>query len=388
MSGRRLMRAAVLRAAGEPLRVEDVVLAPPASGEVLVRVAAAGVCRSDLHLAEGHLGDGRWPIVPGHEGAGVVEAVGEEVDLPRPGDPIAFCFVPSCGSCRLCRAGRRALCSVAAAASWAGTMPDGTSRLSFPDGGRIQHFNFISCFADRAVVPAVSAVPIPPGLPWLQAALLGCGAVTGFGAVRNAAGVEPGDSVCVVGCGGVGLQVVAAARMAGADPIVAVDPDASKLDRARQRGATSVVREEGPAAVAAVLSLVVEGVDHSFEVVGRADTIRTAFDVLRPGATAIVVGIAPRGVDVLLPALEFLSEKGIRGSYYGSGDPATDLAELADMASSGVLDLDGLVSHVTDLEGIEDAFERLRHGEGARTVVVLDPTTATAADRSPGSGSS
>jgi S-(hydroxymethyl)glutathione dehydrogenase/alcohol dehydrogenase len=388
MTERRLVRAAVLRAAGEPLRVEDVVLAPPAAGEVLVRVSAAGVCRSDLHLAEGHLGDGRWPIVLGHEGAGVVEEVGEGVERPTTGDPVAFCFVPSCGSCRQCRDGRRALCTVAATASWAGTMPDGTSRLSFPDGGRIQHFNFISCFAERAVVPAASAVPIPPDLPPRQAALLGCGAVTGFGAVRNAARVGAGESVCVVGCGGVGLQVVAAAKMAGADPIVAVDPDASKLERARERGATCVVRAEGPVAVTAVLSMVGEGVDHSFEVVGRADTIRTAFDVLRPGATAIVVGIAPRGVDVSLPAQEFLSEKGIRGSYYGSGDPARDLAELVGMASSGLLDLDGVVSHVTDLEGIEDAFERLRRGEGARTIVMMDPTVAEVADRSSGPGTS
>jgi S-(hydroxymethyl)glutathione dehydrogenase/alcohol dehydrogenase len=268
-------------------------------------------------------------------------------------------------------------------------MLDGTSRLSFPDGERIQHFNFISCFAERAVVPAASAVPIPPDLLPRQAALLGCGAVTGFGAVRNAARVEAGESVCVVGCGGVGLQVVAAAKMAGADPIVAVDTDASKLERARERGATCVVRAEGPPAVSAVLSMVGEGVDHSFEVVGRADTIRTAFDVLRPGATAIVVGIAPRGVDVSLPAQEFLSEKGIRGSYYGSGDPARDLAELVHMASSGVLDLDGVVSHVTDLEGIEDAFERLRRGEGARTIVMMDPTgSEAAADRSSGPGTS
>jgi Zn-dependent alcohol dehydrogenase len=388
MTARRLMRAAVLRAAGEPLRVEDVVLAPPAGGEVLVRVSAAGVCRSDLHLADGHLGADRWPIVLGHEGAGVVEAVGEGVERPTPGDPVAFCFVPSCGSCRQCRAGHRALCVVAAAASWAGTMLDGTSRLSFPDGGSIQHFNFISCFAERAVVPAASAVPISPDLPLRQAALLGCGAVTGFGAVRNAARVAPGESVCVVGCGGVGLQVVSAARMAGADPIVAVDPDASKLERARERGATSLVQLQGTEAVAAVRSLVGEGVDHSFEVVGRADTIRTAFDVLRPGATAIVVGIAPRGVDVSLPAQEFLSEKGIRGSYYGSGDPARDLAGLVDLASSGVLDLDGVVSHVTDLDGIEEAFERLRRGEGARTIVTIDPPVAAAPERSPGRGTS
>jgi len=377
MSNVRAIRAAVLRTTGEPLRVEDVLLEPPGPEEVLVRVAAAGVCHSDLHLAQGHLGDGRWPIVLGHEGAGVVESVGDRVGHVRPGDPVAFCFVPSCGSCGSCLAGRRAMCVPAQAAAWAGTMLDGTSRLSFPDGRPIQHFNFISCFAERAVIPAGSAVPIPAGLPWLEAALLGCSVVAGFGAVRNAANVALGESVCVVGCGGVGLQVVAAARLAEANPIIAVDLDGAKLERARARGATHFVQEVGPRAVAAVRSVVEDGVDHAFEVVGLAETIRTAFEVLRPGATAIVVGLAPRGVEVSLPARDLIQEKGIRGSYYGSGDPAGDLAELADIAAGGTLDLEGVVSHQTDLDGIEQAFERLRRGEGARTVVLMDPAAAT-----------
>jgi S-(hydroxymethyl)glutathione dehydrogenase/alcohol dehydrogenase len=388
MTGERAIRASVFRAPGEPQRVEEVLLAPPGPSEVLVRVAAAGVCRSDLHLAEGHLGEGRWPIVLGHEGAGVVESVGAGVDHVAPGDRVALCFVPACGVCGRCTAGRRALCTTAAEAAWAGTMLDGTTRLSFPNGDRIQHFNFVSCFAEWAVVPAASAVVIPAELPLWQAALLGCGAVTGFGAVRNAARVAPGDSVCVVGCGGVGLQVVAAARLAGADPIIAVDPDEAKLERARARGAGHVVRATGPEAVEAIRALVDGGVDHSFEVVGRADTIRTAFDVLRPGATAVVVGIVPRGVEASLPAQEFLQEKGIRGSYYGSGDPARDLSELAVLAADGVLDLDGVVSHVTDLEGIEEAFGRLRRGEGARTVAIIDPLAAGIVDRSRISGRS
>ncbi len=388
MTDERVMRAAVLHAAGELLRVEDVLLGPPRPGEVLVRVAAAGVCHTDLHLAEGHLGDGRWPIVLGHEGAGVVESAGEEVDHVVPGDLVAFCFVPSCGSCPQCLGGRRALCTAAAEASRAGTLLDGTTRLSFPDGSPIQHFNFVSCFAERCVVPAGSAVPIPAALPLRDAALLGCGAVTGFGAVRNAAGVVRGESVCVVGCGGVGLQVVAAARLAGADPLIAVDLDETKLERARGRGAGHVVRAEGPEAVEVVRGLVEGGVDHAFEVVGRADTIRTAFDVLRPGGSAVVVGIVPRGVEVSLPAQDFIQEKKIRGSYYGSGDPARDLAELASFAVDGVLDLDGVVSHVTDLDGIGVAFDRLRRGEGARTIVIVDPTVAGTVERSPVNGPS
>ncbi|HEX7247322.1 MAG TPA: alcohol dehydrogenase catalytic domain-containing protein [Actinomycetota bacterium] len=373
MTGERLMRAAVLRSANQPLTVEEVVLAPPGPGEVLVRVAAAGVCRSDVHLADGSLGDGRWPIVLGHEGAGVVEAVGPDVGSVAPGDPVAFCFVPSCGGCRQCVTGRRGLCEVAASASWAGTLLDGTSRLSFSGGEVIQHFNFVSCFAELAVMPVASAVPIPPGLPLAQAALLGCGVVTGFGAVRNAARVAPGDSVCVVGCGGVGLHVIAAARLAGADPLIAVDAREDKLRRATARGATHVFEAHGSQTTSQIRALTDGGADHAFEVVGRADTIRMAFDVLRAGATAVVVGIAPRGVEVPIPAQELLSEKGLRGSYYGSGDPAGDLAALARLVAAGEvdLDLDGVVSHVTDLDGVEEAFGRLRRGEGARTIVEM-----------------
>jgi Zn-dependent alcohol dehydrogenase len=389
------VRAAVLHAYHEPLEVCELELDPPAAGEVLVRVAAAGVCGSDLHVADGHLGEGRHPIVLGHEGAGVVERVGEGVTHIAVGDPVAFCFVPACGTCAACAAGRRNLCEPAAAAAWAGTLLDGTSRLRFPDGRPVQHFNFVSCFAERCVVPAASAVPIPPGLPLWEASLLGCGVVTAVGAVRNAARVGPGETVCVIGCGGVGLQLVAAARMAGAGRIVAVERDAGKRELALARGATHAV---GGAAdgdpVAAVLALAPGGVDHAFEAVGSPRTIRMAWDVLRPGATATIVGIAPAGVEVALPALELLSEKGIRGSYYGSGDAAELLAAMAEMTASGRFAVADVVTHVTDLEGIEAAFGRLRAGEGARTLALVDPALAgwtgerQAASRSSGRSSS
>jgi Zn-dependent alcohol dehydrogenase len=371
------IRAAVLHACREPLEVCELELDAPAAGEVLVRVAAAGVCHSDLHLADGHLGDGRHPIVLGHEGAGVVESVGDGVTHVAAGDPVAFCFVPSCGACAACVAGRRNLCERAAAAAWAGTLLDGSSRLRFPDGRPVQHFNFVSCFADRCVVPAASAVPIPAALPLWQASLLGCGVVTAVGAVRNAARVAAGESVCVIGCGGVGLQLVAAARIAGAGRIVAVERDARKRELALARGATHAVGAPGDGdPAAAVLALAPGGVDHAFEAVGSPRTIRMAWDVLRPGATAIVVGIAPAGVEVALPALELLSEKGIRGSYYGSGDAAALLTAMAEMTVSGGFDVADVVTHVTDLEGIEAAFERLRAGEGARTLALVDAALA------------
>jgi S-(hydroxymethyl)glutathione dehydrogenase / alcohol dehydrogenase len=376
------IRAAVLDRTGAPLQVERLLLAPPKRDEVLVRVAAAGVCHSDLHLAEGHLGDGRWPIVLGHEGAGVVEAVGEGVTHVAPGDRVAFCFVPRCGACRMCLAARPHLCERAAEHSLAGTLMDGTSRLSRPDGTVIKHFLHVACFADRCVVPAAAAVPLGADLPLWQAALVGCGVVTGIGAVRNAAHVAPGETVCVIGCGGVGLQVVTGCRLAGAGRVVAVDPDPAKLALARLRGATDTV-EAGPEVRADLAGVLPGGFDHAIEAVGRSDTIRLAWDVLRPGGQATVVGIAPAGVKVALPALSLLSEKVLRGCYYGSADVAAELPGLVRLAASGEIDLAGVVSHVTDIDGIEEALGRLRRGEGARTVAIMD---AELAGRAPGPG--
>jgi len=369
------IRAAVLHEPGR-LAIEDVDLDPPRAGEVLVRVVAAGVCRSDLHFVDGVLGDRRWPMVLGHEGAGVVEAVGDGVEHVVSGDRVVFCFVPSCGACAQCRAGRSNLCAPAAERSFAGVLMDGTSRLRLTDGTVLQHGLMTACFAERTVVMAAGAVPISDTLPLWQAALLGCGVVTGIGAVRNAARVRIGESVCVVGCGGVGLHVVAGARLAGAGRIVAVDRDPLKLELALRRGATDAV--DASAGARAVRKLTGGGVDHAFEVVGRPETIRFAWDVLRPGATAIVVGVAPRGVEVSLPALEFLSEKTIRGCYYGSADVAAELPAIARLVAGGRLELAEVVSHFAELDGIGEAFDRLRAGEGARTIVVLDPELAGA----------
>jgi alcohol dehydrogenase len=375
------VRAAVLHEQGAPLSVETVTLDPPAAGEVLVRVAAAGVCHSDVRLADGDLGDGRWPTILGHEGAGIVETVGAGVDGLRPGDHVALCFVPACRRCGACTDGRPNLCETAAGHAWAGTMLDGTTRLALVDGRPLRHFNFVSCFAERCVVPAASAIPVPPELPLWQTALLGCAVVTGFGAVRNAARVAIGESVCVIGCGGIGQQIVAAARMAGAGRIVAVDRDPAKLVLAAARGATDLVdaREVDP--LAAVRELVPGGVDHALEAVGSPATIRLAWDVLRPGATAIVVGIGPRGAEARVPALQLLSEKGLRGSYYGSGDPAREIGRLARLMGDGRIEVADAVSHLTDLAGIDEAFGRLRAGSGARTVAVIDATLAGAPDR-------
>jgi S-(hydroxymethyl)glutathione dehydrogenase/alcohol dehydrogenase len=370
------IRAAVLHEPRTPLVVEEVELAPPGDEEVLVRVAAAGVCHSDVRLADGELGDGRWPMVLGHEGAGVVEAVGASVTHVAPGDHVGFCIVPACRACDECRHGRFHLCIPAGENGPRGTLMDGTSRLSFPDGSPLQHGLMTACFAERTVVAAAGAVPLPHTLPLWQASLLGCSVVTAFGAVRNAAAVQPGESAAVIGCGGVGLQVVAALRLAGADPIVAVDLDPAKLELAATRGATHAVESGSTTTAARVAKLTGGGAEHAFEVAGRPETIRLAWDCVRPGGTAVVVGLVPHGVDVAFPAIEFLDDKTIRGTYYGSGDAANDLPPLAELALAGELDLGGVVTSVEPLEAVNDALDRLRRGEGARTVLVIDPDLA------------
>jgi len=375
-TGATTIRAAVLREPGD-LRVEEVELDPPGADEVQVRVAAAGVCHSDVHLADGVLGDSRWPMVLGHEGAGVVEEVGDRVTHVAPGDEVVLCWVPACRECPACRAGRPTLCTVAAKNSFTGTLLDGTSRLHLPDGTVLQHALMTACFAEQVVVPAAGAVPLPGGLPLWQAALLGCGVMTGFGAVRNVARVGAGESVVVIGVGGVGLQVLAAAKLAGAAPLVAVDRDAAKLALALERGADAALdtsTDEHP--VRSLRSLTNGGADHAFEVVGLPETMLLAWKALRPGATAVVIGIAAQGAELSLPALELSTDKGLRGSFYGSGDPAADLPDLARLAADGAIDLAGVVTHRDTLDGVGDALDRLRRGEGVRTVLVLDAALA------------
>jgi len=369
------IRAAVLREPGRVV-IEEVELDGPKKGEILVKVAAAGVYHSDLHLVDGHLGEGRWPMVLGHEGAGVVEVVGAGVTHVAVGDHVGFSFVPSCRECPACLAGRFNMCAPAGENGSRGTLMDGTSRLSLPDGTVLQHGLMTACFAEYTVVDGHGAVKLPSGLPLWQGALLGCGVMTGFGAVRNVGHVSTGESVAVIGCGGVGLQVVAAAALAGAWPLIAIDRDPAKLEIARRRGATHVVDVSTTDPREAVRELNASGVDHAFEVVGTPGTMRLAWDLLRPAATAVVVGLAPTGVEVTFPAIDFLTDKGIRGSYYGSGDPAADLPALAELAVTGELDLSDVVTDISDLDGVDDALGRLRRGEGARTILVLDEELA------------
>jgi S-(hydroxymethyl)glutathione dehydrogenase / alcohol dehydrogenase len=363
--------AAVLWEPGRPVEVLEVDLAPPKEGEVLVRIAACGVCHSDLHVVDGHLPE-PLPLVLGHEAAGVVEAVGPGVGSLEPGDHVVLALVPSCGECEECRRGRPNFCSLGARMASEGTLADGTSRLSL-NGTTLHHFNSISSFAGHAVVPESAAVRIRQDVALDGAALVGCSVLTGYGAVANTAGVEEGATVAVWGCGGVGANVVQGARLRGAAQIVAVDTRPEKLELARALGATDTVEAgEGVDAVAAVKDLTGGGPDYAFEAIGSERAIQEAWTAARAGGIVVIVGIMPRGASLTIDPWQFMSEKTLKGTFLGSARIQEDVPRLVDLYHSGELELDRLVSRKLRLDELPDAFDRLRAGEVVRQVVVFD----------------
>ena len=362
-----LVKAAVLWEPGTPVDVREVELDGPRAGEALVRIAACGVCHTDLHVVDGSLPE-PLPIVLGHEASGVVVETGPGVEQLREGDHVVLALVPSCGVCSTCRAGRPNFCELAARMSSTGTLADGTSRLA-ANGSPLHHFNAVSSFAEYAVVPESAAVPVRRDVSLESAALVSCAVITGVGAVVNTARVEEGASVAVWGCGGVGLNVVQGARIAGARTIVAVDPSAEKLDLARRLGATHVLPPAG--AVEAVRELTGGGADYAFEAIGTEATIQSAWAAVRPGGAAVVVGLMPKGSTLALDSWGLIDEKRLLGCFLGSARVDTDIPRLVDLYADGRLALDELVSRRLAVEELPDAFERLRAGEGVRQLVVF-----------------
>ncbi|MBX5465341.1 MAG: Zn-dependent alcohol dehydrogenase [Clostridia bacterium] len=367
------VRAAVLEEAGRRLQVEELELEPPGPGEVMVRLAAAGVCHSDLHVIEGDL-PVPLPAVLGHEGAGVVEAVGEGVTRVRPGDHVVLSWIPGCGRCYYCRIGRPELCDEAARLQVAGTLPGGALRLRRPGGAPVHHFLEVSCFAEATVVPERGVIPVRPDVPLDRAALVGCAVTTGWGAVVHTAGVRPGSSVAVVGTGGVGLNVVQAAALSGAWPVIAVDRVPAKLELARQFGATHTVDASRTSdVIGAVVDLTEgRGADYAFEVVGRPETIASAYGMARKGGTVVVVGVAAPHLEVGINAFSLPSQsKVLTGSWYGRSVPEVDIPHILDLYMAGRLKLDELISRRYRLEEANEAFDALRAGEVARGVLLL-----------------
>jgi NDMA-dependent alcohol dehydrogenase len=363
------MKAAVLYDYNTPLVIEEVDLDPPKPGEVLVKTGAAGICRSDYHFMKGEATT-LLPVVLGHEGAGVVQAVGEGVTRVKPGDHVILSFVPNCGLCFFCTTGRANLCEKHAATS--GTLFDGTTRIH-KGGQDISPFGKVACFAESTVVPETGCIPAPQALPLDRAALIGCCVTTGVGAAIFNAEVEPGSTVAVVGCGGVGLNVLQGAGLLNASKIIAVDIREGQLEFAMKFGATHTVNASHQDPVARVKEITDgRGADYTFEVYGSAETVETAYAMARKGGTVVVVGIAPVGDKADIDAVSLVrEEKVLKGSYYGSARCHVDMPKIVDMYMSGRLNLDDLITRRYSLDQINEAYEDLDKGEIGRGVIVF-----------------
>jgi S-(hydroxymethyl)glutathione dehydrogenase/alcohol dehydrogenase len=363
-------KAAVLTALDTPLEIAEVDLSPPRTGEVRIRLAASGVCHSDLSVQNGTL-PGALPMVLGHEGAGVVVEVGEGVTNVAPGDHVVVSWVPQCGTCYFCERDQAELCEAGTLAMSTGGLLDGTTRFSWK-GAPLMQMASSGTFAEEAVIPAIGAVKIPDDMPLEQAALIGCGVLTGVGAATNTARIRPGDTVAVLGCGGVGLNVIQGARIAGAGRIVAIDTLASKLELARRFGATDAVNAAQDDPVSTVMALTGQrGADVAFEVIGLAPTIEQTINMTRRGGQAILVGVPRMDVMVNVPAFfgVVLMEKTIKGCWYGSSNVHRDVPRLVELYKSGQLLLDELISRRIALEQVNEAFEALKTGEVARSLI-------------------
>jgi S-(hydroxymethyl)glutathione dehydrogenase/alcohol dehydrogenase len=364
------MDAAVLWEVGRPVEIVEVELEPPKRSEILVKIAACGVCASDLHVVDGDL-QKPLPIVLGHEAAGVVAEVGPEVESVAPGDHVALSLVPACGRCRPCRRDRPVLCERAGVMAARGTLADRTTRLR-ANGTPLHHFNCVSAFAEYAVIPEASAIRIREEVPLDAAALISCAVVTGVGAVFNTAGVEPGATVAVWGCGGIGLNVVQGARLAGASSIIAVDVRPEKLALAERLGATAVVDAREGDAAQAVIDASRGGVDYAFEALGTEATVQAAWRATGAGGTTVVVGLLPKGSTLTIDPSYLGWEKTLKGCYMGSPRLPVDVPRLVELYLAGDLRLDDIVSHRLPLAELPAALARLRSGEAVRQLVIFD----------------
>jgi S-(hydroxymethyl)glutathione dehydrogenase/alcohol dehydrogenase len=359
------VRAAVLRAAGTPLSIEAITLPDPGPQQVRVRLIATGVCHSDLSLARGTLTHST-PVVLGHEGCGRVVEVGAAVRSVTVGDAVLLNWAPACRSCWWCEHGEPFLCAHADSAG-------AQAYASLDDGAAVYPGLGVAAFATETLVAEAACIRIPDDVDLEEAALLGCAVLTGVGAVSHAAGVNAGESVVVIGLGGVGLCAVQGARIAGADPIIAVDGAAGKADLARSLGATEVLLPSADLGKRVRALTHGRGADHAIECVGLAETIRSAWSVTRRGGRATIVGLGSRSDTVTFNALEVAHfARTLRGSMYGNSDPAADVPVLLDHVRAGRLDLGALVTRRLTLDDIEDAFADMIAGHGARSLIVFE----------------
>ena len=360
------MKAAVLREVGKPLQIEDVQLGNPGPHEVRIRTVAAGVCHSDVHFYEGSY-PYPLPAVLGHESAGVVEAVGDEVRTVKVGDHVITCLSAFCGHCEHCLTGHMSRCQSPDVRREQSDAPRITQ-----DGKGIQQFLNLSSFAENMLIHEHACVAVRKDMPLDRAALIGCAVTTGIGAVIHTAKVRPGETVAVIGCGGIGLAAISGAVIAGAGRIIAIDRQPSKLALAKTFGATDVIDASEGDVAKRVRDLTNGGVHHAFEAIGLKATAEDAFKMLRRGGTATVIGMIAPGVKIELSGVDFLSEKKIQGSMMGSNRFPVDMPRYVDFYMQGRLKLDEMISARLPLERVNDAFDEMKRGEVARSVVVFD----------------
>lgn len=360
------MKAAVLHTAKTPLTIEEVAIDKPGPREVLIRTAACGVCRSDLHFVDGAYPHA-MPCIPGHEAAGIVEMVGDGVTTVKPGDAVVTCLSAFCGHCEFCVSGRMSLCLGGDTRRRKGEVP----RLSL-NGTPVAQMLNLSAYAEQMLIHEHACVRIDPEMPLDRASVLGCAVTTGAGAVFNVAKLTPGETVAVIGCGGVGLAAVNAARIAGAGRVIAVDPVPEKRALAEKLGATDTVDAMAEGAADEIIALTKGGVDHAIEAVGRPASGEMAVKLLRRGGTATVLGMMPLDHKTGLSAMDLLSGKTLRGAFMGGNRFPVDIPRLVDFYMRGLLDLDTIIAERVPLDRINHAFDELRKGDTARTVITFD----------------
>ncbi|WP_373489652.1 Zn-dependent alcohol dehydrogenase [Parasphingorhabdus sp.] len=360
------MKAAVLVETGKPLVIEDVLISKPGPHEVLIRTAACGLCHSDLHFIDGSYPH-PLPAIPGHEAAGIVEAIGSEVRTVAVGDAVVSCLSAYCGHCEFCVSGRMSLCLGADTRRSADQPP----RLTRPDGTTVGQMLNLSAFAEQMLIHEHACVRIDPDMPLDRAAVIGCAVTTGAGTIFNACKLTPGETVAVVGCGGVGLATINAAKIAGAGRIIAADPIKEKRDLAIKLGATDVIDASAEDAAAQILELTKGGVDHAIEAVGRPASGDLAVGSLKRGGTATILGMMPLDHKVGLSAMDLLSGKKLQGVLMGANRFPVDIPRLVDFYMRGLLDLDSIVAETIPLEQINDGFEKMKKGDAARSVIVF-----------------
>ncbi|SFP43080.1 S-(hydroxymethyl)glutathione dehydrogenase/class III alcohol dehydrogenase [Pseudomonas borbori] len=364
-------RAAVAFAPNQPLKIVEIDVAPPKAGEVLVRIVASGVCHTDAYTLSGQDSEGVFPCVLGHEGGGIVEAVGEGVTSVKVGDHVIPLYTAECGECKFCKSNKTNLCSSVRATQGKGLMPDGTSRFSY-EGQTIYHYMGCSTFSEYTVLPEVSVAVIPKEAPLDKVCLLGCGVTTGIGAVLNTAKVEEGATVAIFGLGGIGLAAIIGAKMAKASRIIGIDINPGKEAVARELGLTDFVnpKEHAKPIQDVIVEMTDGGVDYSFECIGNVQLMRAALECCHKGwGESTIIGVAPAGAEISTRPFQLVTGRVWRGSAFGGVKGRTELPGYVEKSQKGEIPLDTFITHNMGLEQINEAFELMHEGKSIRTVI-------------------